>query len=155
VFVINGTEGLVIGDGRIVWDSANNALKVIKANGSACNFYSLGGIAALGLTSGTSASLTNLEVTNMLTVRNKLNIGDSTCYIESLNNGESINIRAEQKIEMTDADLFMNGSSIHIAGNAAVSGYVGLYFDNTHYLYCSGSDLYFYNGSTHKKIAFV
>jgi hypothetical protein len=40
-----------IGDIRIVYDSANNALKVIKANGDDANFYATGGVSALGYSS--------------------------------------------------------------------------------------------------------
>ncbi len=46
-----GTQGIRIGDAKIVWDSAHNALKVIKADGSDCNFYATGGVSALGVTS--------------------------------------------------------------------------------------------------------
>ena len=57
----HGTTGLIIGDAdndyiqigdaRLVWDSANNALKVVKADGSAVNFYATGGVSALGYSS--------------------------------------------------------------------------------------------------------
>ncbi|MEE1288048.1 MAG: hypothetical protein UHK44_05560, partial [Bacteroidaceae bacterium] len=49
VHINNGI--LQIGDARLVWDSANNALKVVKADGSAANFYATGGISALGMSS--------------------------------------------------------------------------------------------------------
>lgn len=42
-------DALCIGDGMIIWDSANNALKVIKMNGDAANFYATGGVSALGI----------------------------------------------------------------------------------------------------------
>lgn len=42
---------LVIGGCRLVWDSANNALKVEKADGTAANFYATGGVSALGYSS--------------------------------------------------------------------------------------------------------
>lgn len=48
---------LRIGDGMIVWDSNNNALKVIKADGSNANFYATGGVSALGFGSGQVDSL--------------------------------------------------------------------------------------------------
>ena len=52
--VINPTTDadkyLQIGDIRIVYDSTNNALKVVKSDGTAANFYAMGGIAALGST---------------------------------------------------------------------------------------------------------
>ena len=49
VHINNGI--LQIGDARLVWDSANNALKVVKADGSAVNFYATGGVSALGYSS--------------------------------------------------------------------------------------------------------
>jgi hypothetical protein len=114
----------------------------------------------LGILTKTVRSLTGINAIvpaslTTLTVGSTLKIGGNLCYIESMTNGESINIRAEQKIEMTDADLFMNDGSIHISGSAAVAGYIGLYFNDTHYMYCSGNDLYFYDGTTHKKVAFI
>jgi hypothetical protein len=42
---------LVIGGCRLVWDSANNALKVEKSDGTAANFYATGGVSALGYSS--------------------------------------------------------------------------------------------------------
>jgi hypothetical protein len=39
-----------IGNIKIVYDSANNALKIIKSDGTAANLYATGGIAALGTT---------------------------------------------------------------------------------------------------------
>lgn len=42
-------QGLRIGDGLITWDSANSALKVTKYDNTAANFYALGGVSALGM----------------------------------------------------------------------------------------------------------
>jgi hypothetical protein len=36
-----------IGGARLYWDNANNALKLIKADGTACNFLATGGVTAL------------------------------------------------------------------------------------------------------------
>ena len=47
VHVIAGDQGLRIGDGLLVWDSTNNALKLQKYDGTACHFYSTGGVTAL------------------------------------------------------------------------------------------------------------
>ena len=46
-WVKQGQKGIRIGDAKIVWDSTNNALKVIKADGTSCNFYATGGVSAL------------------------------------------------------------------------------------------------------------
>ena len=43
-----GEERLVIGDIYLSWDKENNAIKVSKADGSAANFYAVGGISAYG-----------------------------------------------------------------------------------------------------------
>ena len=55
-----------IGDGMIVWDSTNNALKVIKADGSNANFYATGGVSALGAGNGQIETLQvgTLELTS-------------------------------------------------------------------------------------------
>lgn len=58
------THYLQIGGGRIYWDNTNNALYVKKADGSACHFYSLGGISALGVGGG-STSIDSLRVTRL------------------------------------------------------------------------------------------
>ena len=66
VRIIQGSQGLQIGDARLVWDSGSNALKVIKADGTAANFYATGGVSALGLTSGSSGSVGSLTVTDSI-----------------------------------------------------------------------------------------
>lgn len=43
-----GEQQLVIGDIYLSWDKENNAVKVSKADGSAANFYAVGGISAFG-----------------------------------------------------------------------------------------------------------
>lgn len=42
-------QGLRIGDGLITWDAENSALKVTKYDNTAANFYALGGVSALGM----------------------------------------------------------------------------------------------------------
>lgn len=41
-------DALRIGDGLLMWDSSNNAFKVIKIDGTACNLYATGGVSCLG-----------------------------------------------------------------------------------------------------------
>lgn len=41
-------QGIQIGSIKIVYDSSNNALKVIKSDGTSANFYATGGVSALG-----------------------------------------------------------------------------------------------------------
>lgn len=44
-------DAIRLGDAMLIWDATNNAIKVIKADGSAANFYATGGISALGYSS--------------------------------------------------------------------------------------------------------
>ena len=53
----NGTY-IQIGSIRLVYDSTNNALKVIKSDGTAASFYATGGVSALGINSGGAKTLT-------------------------------------------------------------------------------------------------
>ena len=60
--LITATAGLTtpqyiqIGSGRIYWDATNNALYIKKSDGTACNFYSLGEIAAGGAGTGSGGA---------------------------------------------------------------------------------------------------
>lgn len=63
VHIQQGTQGLRIGDGLITWDSANNALKITKHDGTAINMYSLGGLSALGVWTGSNGDITVTGVT--------------------------------------------------------------------------------------------
>lgn len=63
--VIRATDSIIIGDGKIAWDATNNALYVQKADGSVCHFYSLGGVSALGVGTGSGASISTLKVTTL------------------------------------------------------------------------------------------
>lgn len=63
--VIRATDSIIIGDGKIAWDATNNALYVQKKDGSVCHFYSLGGVSALGVGTGSGASISTLKVTTL------------------------------------------------------------------------------------------
>ena len=57
-----------IGDALLAWDSTNNALKVVKSDGTtACNFYATGGVSALGAGNGQIETLQvgTLELTSV------------------------------------------------------------------------------------------
>lgn len=57
VYVVNGSQGLRIGDALLTWDSTNNAIKVSAVNGSGqVNFYATGGVSALGVGGSGSSS---------------------------------------------------------------------------------------------------
>lgn len=62
---IRATDSVIIGGGKIAWDSTNNSLYVQGADGSICHLYSLGGISALGVGTGSGASISTLRVTTL------------------------------------------------------------------------------------------
>lgn len=62
---IRATDSVIIGGGKIAWDSTNNALYVQKKDGSVCHFYSLGGVTALGAGTGSGASISTLRVSTI------------------------------------------------------------------------------------------
>ena len=101
-----GTTGLVVGDAdndyiqignaRLVWDSANNALKAIKADGTALNLYATGGVSALGMSAGTSQldamTFNHLSIKNSLKLNGSVNIvtGSSSQIIRADGDGDCI-----------------------------------------------------------------
>jgi len=58
-FVVGSTNGdyLQIGNIRLVYDSGNNAIKIETSDHSAANLYTLGGISALGISSGSDGTI--------------------------------------------------------------------------------------------------
>ena len=83
----NVRQGIRIGDALLSWDSANNALKVQKYDGTAINMYSLGGVSALGFTAPQSSLdafhidyLTSTSVTAQTMQAGRFYL-DSTRYI--------------------------------------------------------------------------
>lgn len=46
------TSFIQIGNGRIVWNDSDHALRIVDKDGNACNLYATGGISALGYQSG-------------------------------------------------------------------------------------------------------
>lgn len=46
------TSFIQIGNGRIVWNDGDHALRIVDKDGNACNLYATGGISALGYQSG-------------------------------------------------------------------------------------------------------
>ena len=71
---IRATDSVIIGGGKIAWDSTNNSLYVQGADGSICHLYSLGGISSLGVGTGSGASINSLRVSTINT--DTLNVSD-------------------------------------------------------------------------------
>ena len=164
VLLANGVEkarvtssGLQIGDAVLVYESVNNALKVIKSDGTAINFYATGGVSALGLTTGSVGSLTNLTVTNELTVQNSIYLnnpnGGTTIYTNEVDLTISTNSSAWIKMD-TMCSLY-GPSYWKIDSEEGYCTFKRYYLDSTSYLYVSNGTLYYYNGSTSKQVAFT
>ena len=77
-----------VGDALLAWDSTNNALKVIKADGSNANFYATGGVSALGFGSG---QVDTLQIGSELTLGNSNN-SNGIIYIYYNNRRYQLNI---------------------------------------------------------------
>lgn len=161
---INGGNGstLRIGDGMLVWDNANNALKIIKSDGTAGNIYATGGVSALGMNAGVSAmdamTFNYVTVNNQISIKNTIDNVDYTHTIAGNANGKLV-ITGDQGIVLNGA-INTNGNNI-TTGNASIDAGEGwvkanrFYLDGSRYLYVSGSTLYYYNGSTTKQVAFT
>jgi hypothetical protein len=145
---VSASGGLRIGDGLLVWDSTNKAIKVQRISGNdvvAGDLYATGGLSALGMSAGVTSldemTFGYLTVNSNLRVNNTLTFGnnyaslymDDFFYIDS-----SVNISVNG-VECED-------SNAHVKR---------LYLDPSRYIYVSSGKLYYYNGSTSKAIAFT
>ena len=137
---IRAYDAIRIGDGMLMWDSTNNAFKVIKADGTAANLYATGGVSALGMSAGASSidamTFGTLNVTNTLKVKKGSYINDiytnnsGKLYIES-NAGTWI----EGGLTVNDSDVEMSGeSNLNMNGNR-------IYLTSGVYLYTDGTDV--------------
>ena len=168
IFFANGTEkarvtssGLQIGDAVLVYESANNALKVIKSDGTAINFYATGGVSALGLTPGTIGSIANLSVTTQLTVASILTINQKTVNnvseIAFSTGGDNISFSTDNTgfIKMDDMCSLYGDNLWKIDSIDGYAYFNRYYLDSSRYLYVSSGTLYYYNGTTSKQVAFT
>jgi hypothetical protein len=145
---VSASGGLRIGDGLLVWDSTNKAIKVQRISGNdvvAGDLYATGGLSALGMSAGVTSldemTFGYLTVNSNLRVNNTLTFGnnyaslymDDFFYIDS-----SVNISVNG-VECED-------SNAHVKR---------LYLDPSRYIYVSSGKLYYYNGSSAKEIAFT
>ena len=170
-WIKQGTQGLRIGNGLITWDSANNALKVSDYNGNSANLYALGGVSALGFSSGSgSTAIDNLTVNSSVKMEDyagsSLNVlsvtkATSATTVNYLNIGETWkSIYHDTRIYGYNVQLVSgNGAyitSMNGSGKVTFPNYIQasrFYLDSSRYIYLSGSSLYYYNGSTSIQIA--
>lgn len=125
---LDASAGVRIGDGMLVWDSANNALKIQKYDGTSANLYALGGVSALGMTAGTMDA-----VVDSLTIDN----GGSTTALLHMDSQGWLEINATN-IGLTGA-LFTNG--INTRGGNLYMNYGRIYLTSSVYLSTNGSDV--------------
>lgn len=136
-------DGLRIGDGMLVWDSTNNALKVINVDGTAGNLYATGGVSALGMSAGVS-SIDSMTF-NYLTVKNQIAIerGGYSNYI-STDNAGWLSITLSEGLTL-DNDIRLSYGSIYVAdGSIRANGTIranGLYLASNVYLYYDNNDI--------------
>lgn len=151
---IPAAKSLRIGDGLLSWDSTNNALKVTLYDGSAANFYSLGGVSALGFQSGSGG--TNSATIGTLNVTTQLNMTDAT----RISTPQDLYIgNADSEGWVFVADMCSQAGStywsINESGEAKFATSVRspkFYFDSSKYLYISGYNLMFYDGQDTYKV---
>ena len=114
-----------IGNGRIVWDSTNQALRVTSADGTATNLYATGGVSALGL--NTIATDGTVSANLLPSADATYNIGSSTygwryIHLHSL----SSSIRGIISVDSDGINLsstggaYISGTVVKVTGRLAV-----------------------------------
>jgi hypothetical protein len=130
LYIRQATQGIRIGNGLITWDSSNNAIKVSLYDGTAANFYALGGVSALGIG---GAGGTDSATISQLT---------------------SDNIYVSTGVNDQDDPWYINTNGLHHNGNidcnhmTAARFYVG----NNRYIFLENNVLKYYDNGTVKTI---
>ena len=171
VWIRQAAQGLRIGDGLITWDSSHNAMKISDAWGNSASLYALGAISALGFSSsGGTTSIDSLTINSSILVNDyagsslkalSVTKATSSTTVNYLNIGETWKaVYHDTRVYGYNVQLVSgNGAyalSMNGAGKVTCPNYLQasrIYLDSTRYLYLSGSNLYFYNGSSAVQIA--
>lgn len=171
--IVNINNGILqIGDACLVYDSTNNALKAVKADGTAINFYATGGVSALGMSAGVSQmnamTFNHLSVKNSMTLSGSVNIitGTSSQVIRSAEDSDCIyllNSYANSRISSyryyynqydniglhgTDHDY----NETWFIDPDGCARFRRVYLNSNTYIYTDGSDLLLTIGSTRYKL---
>lgn len=156
------SDGLRIGNGVLVWDDANNSLKLQKYDGTSANFYALGGVSALGLSTGSSGMI---SVDLVPSQSESYSLGSATNGWKELrlaDNDEKariyINDEGSFTIDPTSEDTVINGQlncgDIY-SSNISANRY---YFDSSRYLFIDSTTtpgtnvLKYFDGTTSKTV---
>jgi hypothetical protein len=165
-------DGLRIGDGMLVWDGSNNALKAIKADGTSANFYATGGVSALGMSAGVSQmnamTFNHLSVKNSMTLNGSVNIitGTTSYMVRSANDSDCIylmNTYAQSKINSRQYyynqydNVGLHGANYDYSDTWFIdpdgcARFSRVYLDSNTYIHTNGSDLLLTIGSTTYKL---
>ena len=163
---------LQIGDARLVYDSTNNALKAINANGTALNFYATGGVSALGMSAGVSQmnamTFNHLSVKNSMTLSGSVNIitGTTSYMVRRANDSDCIylmNTYAQSKINSRQYyynqydNVGLHGTNYDYSETWYIdpdgcARFSRIYLNSNTYIHTNGSDLLLTIGSTRYKL---
>ena len=170
VHINNGI--LQIGDARLVYDSTNNALKAVKADGTALNFYATGGVSALGMSAGVSQmnamTFNHLSIKNSLTLSGSVNIitGTTSYMVRNANDSDCIylmNTYVQSKINSRQYyynqydNVGLHGTNYEYSETWYIdpdgcARFSRVYLNNNTYIHTNGSDLLLTIGSTRYKL---
>lgn len=137
---------LQIGAVRLMYDYSNNALKVIKSDGTAANLYTTGGVSALGMSAGVSSI--DAMTFGYLKVNDKLVFGNNQALMYK---DDYLYIECSDTISVNTVEFDYSGN-VYTNGSVRAARF---YLDSNRYLYVSGGTLCYYNGSTSKQVAFT
>jgi len=118
VYIPNGR--ISIGGVSLRYDSANNALVVESRAGGTANLYATGGLACLGIGSGSSGSVTNLTVTSSLNVSGAANLTGGTTVGITEATGIKFGNYGNKIYSDTGNIVIKAGSAIIMDGDASV-----------------------------------
>ena len=147
-YVKQGTQGLRIGDGVILWDSTNNAMKVQKNDGTSANFYATGGVSALGMSAGTSSI--DAMTFNYVTINNQMSIKGSGFLHQIYGDSDGNLVINGSEFILFGNDINTNGYNIYMNGGDIYAR--RFYLDRTRYIYLDNGTLKFYDGTTSKTV---
>ena len=157
-------QGLRIGDGVIVWDSANNAFKVMSSTGGVAHLYTTGGLSALGFSGGGSASVSvsTLSVTSALNMDNgkSIQMKDSSAALLKVLSTSGNALYVGEGWNTSGHSTYIRGTNVYLQSGTTTMATVNssglqvqrLYLSATTYLYVGSGTLYFYKGSSSKAI---
>ena len=165
-------DALRIGDGMITYDSTNNALKAVKADGTALNFYATGGVSALGMSAGVSQmnamTFNHLSIKNSLTLSGSVNIitGTTSYMVRNANDSDCIylmNTYVQSKINSRQYyynqydNVGLHGTNYEYSETWYIdpdgcARFSRVYLNNNTYIHTNGSDLLLTIGSTRYKL---